>query len=162
MAIHPISKHLEELSVAETIIVSLIDNQQISGSDAIELMKAIWGTQNKKSDPLAPHPKDLPTSPNNPVLPTPPPWTVGPDTSSPYDPFKIWFEQNHNKYDGLTNQYRVEDNCNVTTTCNQKDLPPETNSNVNSITSDKIDNEMTRVSGNDFPFPESKVFSKKK
>ena len=160
MALHTISENLEELSVAETIIVSLIDNQQISGLDAVNLMRALWSVQNKKSNPFTPHPKDLPTPPTNPVLPTPPPWTVRPDTSSPYDPF-IWFEQNRDKYDELNNQYILKDNYNVTTAYNQKDLPQELNSNANSITSDEINNEINKVSGNDFPFPESKVFNKK-
>lgn len=69
------------LSKAELIIAYLIDNQLISGADAIILIKEIHNNQEKQPDlakTLLPKPKQTPNTQN--------PWQA-----EPYNPIKIWY-----------------------------------------------------------------------
>lgn len=151
MSSHPISDNMDSLSVAETILVYLIDNGHISGLDAINLMKAIWENDRKEKPLTLLSPKEpsidrtLPRIvPNSPTVdPTLPPW----HPKEPYNPITVWYE---NK-DQLSNQYTAKEQSNVTTTVH--------NSNSSSITWDEWDK--AHLTASDNPLNESKVFNKK-
>ena len=51
MALHPISDNMDSLTQAEKVVAVLIDNQLISGLDAINVLKEIW-ENNKKEEPI--------------------------------------------------------------------------------------------------------------
>ena len=89
MALHPISDNMDDLSVAEKVVAVLIDNQLISGLDAINVLKEIWENK-KKEGPIKTLLPDIPVVPHqkNPIVkdPTQPPWS--PSTILPQ---KIWY-----------------------------------------------------------------------
>ena len=150
MALHPISDNMDDLSVAEKVVAVLIDNQLISGLDAINVLKEIWN--NKKEEPIKTLLPDIPVVPHqkNPIEkdPTQPPWS--PDT---YRPQRIWYQSDHTgeKYPELPSQYSVKENANVTTIA--------TNGNASSITWDEWNR--NHIQANDNPLNESKVFNRK-
>lgn len=63
MALHPISDNMDDLSVAEKVVAVLIDNQLISGLDAINVLKEIW-ENNKKEKPITNILQDIPVVPH--------------------------------------------------------------------------------------------------
>ena len=150
MAIHPISDNMDDLSQAEKVVAVLIDNQLISGLDAINVLKEIWN--NKKEKTIKTPLPDIPVVPHqkNPIEkdPTQPPWS--PDT---YRPQRIWYETDHTgkKYPELSSQYSVKENSNVTTIA--------TNDNASSITWDEWNR--NHLMANDNPLNESRVFNRK-
>lgn len=150
MALHPISDNMDELSVAEKVVAVLIDNQLISGLDAINILKEIW-KNNKKEEPITNILQDIPVVPHqkNPIVkdPTQPPWS--PDT---YNPQRIWYEADHTgkKYPELPTQYTAKENANITTIA--------TNDNVTSITWQEWNKNHLQAEN---PLNESKVFNRK-
>lgn len=150
MALHPISDNMDDLSVAEKVVAVLIDNQLISGLDAINVLKEIW-ENNKKEKPITNILQDIPVVPHqkNPIVkdPTQPPWT--PDT---YRPIQVWYQDDHTgkKYPELPAQYSVKENANITTVA--------TNDNATSITWQEWDKNHLRAEN---PLNESKVFNRK-
>lgn len=150
MAIHPISDNMDELSQAEKVVAVLIDNQLISGLDAINVLKEIW--ENKKEEPIKTLLPDIPVVPHqkNPIVkdPTQPPWS--PDR---YSPPKIWYQVDHTgeKYPELPSQYSAKENANVTTIATN-------DGGASSITWQEWDKNHLRAEN---PLNESKVFNRK-
>lgn len=150
MALHPISDNMDELSQAEKVVAVLIDNQLISGLDAINVLKEIW-ENNKKEEPITNILQDIPVVPHqkNPIVtdPTQPPWS--PDR---YNPPKIWYQDDHTgkKYPELPTQYTAKKNANVTTIA--------TNDNATSITWQEWDRNHLLAEN---PLNESKVFNRR-
>lgn len=150
MALHPISDNMDELSAAEKVIAVLIDNQLISGLDAINVLKEIW-ENNKKEEPIKTLLPDIPVVPRqkNPIVkdPTQPPWS--PDR---YNPQRIWYQADHTgkKYPELPAQYSVKENANITTVA--------TNDNATSITWQEWNKNHLQAEN---PLNESKVFNRK-
>ena len=150
MATHPISDNMDDLSVAEKVVAVLIDNQLISGLDAINVLKEIW--ENKKmADPIKTLLPDIPVVPHhkNPIVkdPTQPPWSP-----STIPPQRIWYQEDHTgkKYPELPTQYSVKENANITTVA--------TNDNATSITWQEWDRNHLLAEN---PLNESKVFNRK-
>lgn len=150
MALDPISNNMDELSQAEKVVVVLIDNQLISGLDAINVLKEIW-ENNKKEEPIKTLLPDVPVVPHqkNPIVkdPTQPPWT--PDK---YNPQRIWYQSDHTgeKYPELPTQYSVKENANITTIA--------TNDNATSMTWQEWDRNHLQAEN---PLNESKVFNRR-
>lgn len=150
MALHPISDNMDDLSVAEKVVAVLIDNQLISGLDAINVLKEIWNND-KKEKPITTLLPDIPVVPHqkNPIVtdPTQPPWT--PDR---YNPQRIWYNKDHTgeKYPELPTQYSVKENANITTVA--------TNDNATSITWQEWNKNHLQAEN---PLNESKVFNRK-
>ena len=150
MALHTISDNMDDLSVAEKVVAVLIDNQLISGLDAINVLKEIW-ENNKKEKPITNILPDIPAVPHqkNPIIkdPTQPPWT--PDR---YNPQKILYNVDHTgeKYPELPSQYSVKENANITTVA--------TNDNATSITWQEWNKNHLQAEN---PLNESKVFNRK-
>lgn len=150
MAVHPISDNMNELSTAEKVVAVLIDNQLISGLDAINVLKEIW-ENSKKEEPIKTLLPDIPVVPHqkNPLVkdPTQPPWST-----KPYNPIEVWYEADHTgkKYPVLPTQYTAKENANVTTIA--------TNDNVSSITWQEWDRSHVQAEN---PLNESKVFNRK-
>lgn len=151
MALQPISDNMDDLSVAEKVVAILIDNQLISGLDAINVLKEIWENNNKK-EPIKTLLPDIPVVPHqkNPIVtdPTQPPWSA-----EPYNPVKVWYQEDHTgeKYPELPTQYSAKENANVTTIAvNDK--------NASSITWEEWDRSHLEA---EYPFPESKVFNRR-
>ena len=150
MALHPISDNMDDLSQAEKVIAVLIDNQLISGLDAINVLKEIW-ENSKKEKPIKTLLPDVPVFPHqkNPIVkdPTQPPWA--PDR---YSPPKVWYQVDHTgeKYPELPSQYSAKENPNVTTIA--------MNDNASSITWQEWDKNHLRAEN---PLNESKVFNKR-
>ena len=150
MALHPISDNMDDLSVAEKVVAVLIDNQLISGLDAINVLKEIW-ENNKKEEPIKTLLPDIPVVPHqkNPIVkdPTQPPWS--PNT---FIPQRIWYQDDHTgeKYPEIPAQYSVKENANITTVA--------TNDNATSITWQEWDRNHLLAEN---PLNESKVFNRK-
>ena len=150
MALHPISDNMDELSQAEKVVAVLIDNQLISGLDAINVLKEIWNND-KKEKPITTLLPDIPVVPHqkNPIVkdPTQPPWS--PSTILPQ---KILYNVDHTgeKYPELPSQYSVKENANITTVA--------TNDNATSITWQEWDRNHLLAEN---PLNESKVFNRK-
>ena len=150
MALHPISDNINDLSQAEKVVAVLIDNQLISGLDAINILKEIW-ENNKKDEPIKTLLPDIPVVPHqkNPIEkdPTQPPWS--PNT---FNPPKIWYIEDHTgkKYPKLPSQYSAKENANVTTIA--------MNDNVSSITWQEWNKNHMQAEN---PLNESKVFNRK-
>lgn len=150
MALHPISDNMDSLTQAEKVVAVLIDNQLISGLDAINVLKEIW-ENDKKDKPIKTLLPDIPTVPHqkNPIVtdPTQPPWS--PNT---FNPPKIWYIEDHTgkKYPELPTQYTAKENSNVTTIA--------MNDNASSITWQEWDKNHLRAEN---PLNESKVFNRK-
>lgn len=158
MPIHPIVDKTKNFTEPELILSYFIDNQLISGPDAIILLKAIIENQKKEPEPmLLPREEKAPISIPN-ICPPKNPWDPNPNTTSPKpydpltDPIKVWFEANYNR---LPSEYKTLDDKNsITTTYNMN--------NDTSITADEVKPDYVRSSTEDiFPFPESQVFNKK-
>lgn len=156
MPIQPIVDKKKNFTEPELILSYLIDNQLISGPDAIILLKAIIENQKKEPEPmLLPREEKAPISIPN-ICPPKNPWDPNTTSPKPYDPLtdpiKVWFEANYNR---LPNQYKSSDDKNsITTTYNMN--------NDTSITADEVKPDYVRSSTEDiFPFPESQVFNKK-
>lgn len=150
MALHPISDNMDSLTVAEKVVAVLIDNQLISGLDAINVLKEIW-ENNKNEEPIKTLLPDVPVVPRQktPIVtdPTQPPWS--PNT---YTPQKIWYTEDHTgkKYPELPSQYSAKENSNVTTIA--------MNDNATSITWQEWDRNHLLAEN---PLNESKVFNRK-
>ena len=147
MALQPISNNMDELSQAEKVVAVLIDNQLISGLDAINVLKEIWNND-KKEKPITTLLPNIPVAPRkNPLEPDPinKPW-------EPYNPPKIWYQVDHTgeKYPELPSQYSAKENANVTTIA--------TNGNASSITWQEWDRNHLRAEN---PLNESKVFNRR-
>lgn len=155
MPIQPIVDKKKNFTEPELILSYLIDNQMISGPDAIILLKAIIENQKKEPEPmLLPREEKAPISIPS-IYPPKNPW--GPDTTSPRpydpltDPIKVWFEANYNR---LPSEYKTFDDKNCLTTIYNMD-------NTNSITADEVTPDYSTSSTEDiFPFQESQVFNK--
>lgn len=150
MALNIISDNMGDLSQAEKVIAVLIDNQLISGLDAINVLKEIWNND-KKEKPITTLLPDIPVVPHqkNPIVkdPTQPPWA--PDR---YSPPKVWYQVDHTgeKYPELPSQYSAKENANVTTIA--------TNNNASSITWQEWDKNHLQAEN---PLNESKVFNRR-
>lgn len=125
-------ERIDNLTLAEKILVNLIDNQLISGADTIVLLKAIIENQNKEPEPmLLPREEKAPISIPS-IYPPKNPWEPNTTNPRPYDPLtdppKIWFKSDYNE---LSNQSSVE-----------------------------INDDIVSVTGSPFQFPESKVFNR--
>ena len=151
MPVQTIINKTESFTEPELILSYLIDNQMISGSDAIILLKSIIENQKKEPEPtLLPRGENTPIS--TPINPQKHPWEPATTDPSPYNPIKIWYE---NISDSLSSEYKAFDKKNCTTTTSNTN-------NINSIASDEVKLEYPTSSTEDiFPFPESKVFNKK-
>lgn len=150
MALQPISDNMDDLSLAEKVVAVLIDNQLISGLDAINVLKEIW-KNNKKEEPITNILQDIPVVPHqkNPIVkdPTQPPWSA-----EPYNPVKVWYQEDHTgeKYPGLSTQYSAKENANIVTIA--------TNDNASSITWQEWDENHLQAEN---PLNESKIFNRK-
>jgi hypothetical protein len=150
MALQPISNNMDELSQAEKVVAVLIDNQLISGLDAINVLKEIW-ENNKKEEPIKTLLPDIPVAPQrkNPLEikdPINAPW-------EPYNPPKIWYQADHTgeKYPELPTQYSVKENANITTIATN-------DGGASSITWQEWDRNHLRAEN---PLNESKVFNRR-
>ena len=144
MALHPISDNMDNLSIAEKVIAVLIDNQLISGLDAINVLKEIWN--NKKEEPIKTLLPDIPVVPHqktNPIKEEP--------IWEPYKHPKILYGETG---DNLTSQYTTKDVPNVTTT-----VYNGSGGNSSSITWEEWNK--NHLTASDNPLHESKVFNKK-
>lgn len=150
MDLHPISDNMDDLSQAEKVVAVLIDNQLISGLDAINVLKEIW-ENNKKEEPIKTLLPDIPVVPHqkNPIVtdPTQPPWS--PNTINHQ---RIWYIKDHTgeKYPELPSQYSVKENANITTIA--------MNNDASSITWQEWDRNHLLAEN---PLNESKVFNRK-
>lgn len=156
MPIQPIVDKKKNFTAPELILSYLIDNQLISGPDAIILLKAIIENQKKEPEPmLLPREEKAPISIPN-ICPPKNPWDPNTTSPKPYDPLtdpiKVWFEAN---YDRLPSEYKTLDDKNCLTTVYNMN-------NATSITADEVKPDYQASSTEDiFPFPESQVFNKK-
>lgn len=141
MALHPISDNMNDLSRAEKVVVVLIDNQLISGLDAINILREIW-ENDKKEKPI----KTL--LPDIPVVP----YQKNPIVKDPYNPVKVGYQEDHTgeKYPELPTQYSAKENPNIVTIA--------TNDNASSITWQEWDKNHLRAEN---PLNESKIFNRK-
>lgn len=145
MPIQPIVDKKNNFTEPELILSYLIDNQMISGPDAIILLKAIIENQGKEPEPML-----LPREEKAPI--SIPRW--GPDSTNPLphqpltdpltDPMKVWFEAD---CDRLPSEYKVFDNENCLTTAYNMD-------NATSITRDGVEPYYSESTTEGiFPFP---------
>lgn len=117
MPIQPIVDKKKNFTEAELILSYLIDNQKISGADAIILLKAI--IENQKKEPeltLFPREKKTPVSTPS-TIPPIDPYNPAITNSKPYDPLtdpmRIMYLSD---YKESPKEYNVIDNNNCSTT----------------------------------------------
>lgn len=113
MSMQPTVDKKKNFTEAELILSYLIDNQKISGTDAIILLKAI--IENQKKEPeltLFPREKKTPVSTPSTIPPIDPYNPVITD-SKPYDPMRIMYLSD---YKESPKEYNVIDNNNCSTT----------------------------------------------